>query len=69
MKPKELLKQAKITKMPSLLESSFIVKSNNQFHSISDKITKEVGVPESKAVFREWQQWLKQEIKKKEFKE
>lgn len=64
----ELLKQAKITKMPSLLEASFIVKSNNQFHSISDKITKEVGVPESKAVFREWHQWLKQEIKKKEFK-
>jgi len=50
---------------PELLEAPFIIKSSNIFHEISEKISKEVGIPEGKRVFREWDVWLKQEIKKR----
>jgi len=61
----ELVNQSERLKMPELLEAPFIVKSNNAFHEFSDKVTKEVGIPDSKLVFREWQSWLKEELRKK----
>jgi len=59
-----LIKRADEADMPQLLEAPFIVKSNNIFHEISDKVRKEVGVPEGKRVFLEWESWLRGEIKK-----
>ncbi len=63
------IKEALINKsielnMPRLVEAPFVVKSNNQFHEISDKITSEIGLPVSKRVFPSWDKWLKGEIKK-----
>jgi len=49
---------------PDLLEAPFIIKSNNAFHDISDKVTQELGIPEGKRVFSEWKEWLKTEIKR-----
>jgi hypothetical protein len=46
------------------LEAPFIIKSNNAFHDISDKVTQELGIPEGKRVFSEWKEWLKTEIKR-----
>ena len=51
-------------KMPALLEAPFIVKSNNAFHNISDKVLRDSGNMDSKRIFAEWQDWLKQEIKR-----
>ncbi|MFH1521846.1 MAG: ATPase, T2SS/T4P/T4SS family [archaeon] len=51
-------------KMPELLEAEFTVKSNNAFHQISDKVTKEIGLPTSEAVFPKWRRWLEKESKK-----
>ena len=51
--------------MPELLEAPFAVLYNNIFHAISDKITKEVGVPEGKRVLPEFKEWLKEEIKQR----
>jgi type IV secretory pathway ATPase VirB11/archaellum biosynthesis ATPase len=51
-------------KMPDLLEASFTVLANDQFHLISDKILEEVGFLDSKKIFFEWNEWIKREIKK-----
>jgi hypothetical protein len=61
----ELVEKAGLTKMPDLLEAPFVIKCNNMFHEISDKITKEVGIPEGKRVFSEWKTWLAEEIRRK----
>ena len=64
-KIKETLVQvAKKTKMPNLLEAEFVVKSNDEFHKISDSILKEVGTLDSKRIFFDWNEWLKTSIKK-----
>jgi len=51
-------------KMPELLEAQFVVKSNSVFHEISEKIQQEVGLPESKRVLREFNEWMKKNAKK-----
>ena len=65
-KIKQALVEASIkTKDPTLLEAPFVVKSNNAFHEISDKVRQEIGIPQGKRVFKEWQIWLEHELKKK----
>lgn len=61
----EIVESSLKLKMPELLEAQWIIKSNNSFHEISEKIMNEIGVPKGKRVFNEWQEWFKQEIKKK----
>ncbi len=51
-------------KLPALVEAPFVVKSNNAFHNISDKVLRDSGSLDSKRIFAEWQDWLKQEIKR-----
>jgi len=65
-KIKQALVEASVkAKMPEIIEAAWVVKSNNAFHEISDKIREEVGVPQGKRVFSQWQAWLQQELKKK----
>jgi len=52
---------------PEILEADFNVLSNSMFHQISDKISKEIGLPVGKRVFPEWQKWLMREIKARKF--
>ncbi|MCK5321383.1 type II/IV secretion system ATPase subunit [Candidatus Pacearchaeota archaeon] len=51
-------------KMPELLEAGWTVKSNNAFHQISDKVSKEIGLPTSGEVFPKWKKWLEGESKR-----
>ncbi|MCK4649753.1 Flp pilus assembly complex ATPase component TadA [Candidatus Pacearchaeota archaeon] len=51
-------------KMPEILESEFVVKSNNAFHQISDEIVQDVGLPVGDQVFPKWKRWLERESKK-----
>jgi len=60
----KLVETARKIKKRELLEAHWVIKANNAFHTISDAVTKEVGIPESKRVFSEWQDWLKKELKK-----
>ena len=55
------------TRIPEILESKFTVQSNDIFHQISDNIREEVGFIESKRVFYDWNEWVKEAIKKKQF--
>jgi type IV secretory pathway ATPase VirB11/archaellum biosynthesis ATPase len=61
---KELVKLSGKMNFPELLEAEFNTKSNQAFYEISDKIKREVGLPESGRVFPEWQKWLNKEARK-----
>ena len=49
----------------SLLEAPFIIKSNDMFHLLTDKIKEEVGAMDSDRILFEFKEWLKNEVKKK----
>jgi len=55
-------------KLPSMLESDFVVHTTDEFHRLSDKIKEEVGFLDSKRIFADWDQWLKRAIKKMDIK-
>ncbi len=54
----ELVKAARKFNARWALEAKFNLASNNNFHLISDKVTKVRGLPVSEPVFTEWKQWL-----------
>jgi len=55
---KEIVDVSDKLNKPDLLEAEFNVISNNVFHEISEKITREIGVPLGARVFPEWKKWL-----------
>ena len=59
----EIVDVSKRMNLPQILEAEFIVKSNNAFHQISDKVTKETGLPKGEMVYPEWKRWLDKEVK------
>ncbi len=59
-----LLDTATKTGIPELLEASFIVHSNDQFHRISEQVKTEVGALDSTLIFRDWNTWLHREAKR-----
>lgn len=61
----EIVKVAEKANKPEILEAPFNVLSNNVFHSISEEISAEVGLPVGDRVFPEWQKWLMKEVRKK----
>jgi archaeal flagellar protein FlaI len=64
-KIKQALVEASIkAKRPEMLEADWVLRSNNAFHEISEKIQRELGVPKGKRVYTEWEDWMKKEIKK-----
>jgi hypothetical protein len=50
---------------PELLEAEFVIKSNDQFHLISERVKRMNGVLDSKRIYEEWMEWLDQEIKQR----
>ena len=59
-----LVNQAQKSKKLELLEAPFVIKANDEFHMLCDRITQEVGSLDSKRIFSGWQDWLNREIKK-----
>lgn len=47
-----------------ILEAPFVIKCNDMFHLLSEKVKEEVGSMEPKRILFEYQDWLKKEIKK-----
>ena len=60
----EIVQAAKKFNKPILLEALFNLKANEMFHIISDKVTREKGLPLSKDVFPLWKQWLYEKVDK-----
>ena len=63
-----IVNYSKKSKMPELLEAEFVSIANDQFHKISEEVKEEVGSLDSKKIFFNWDNWLKQEIKKRGIK-
>ncbi len=62
-----IVEAADKTKNDEILEASFTVLANDQFHRISDEVKQEVGSLDSKQIFFRWNEWLKRHIKKMKF--
>lgn len=60
-----IVEAARKTHDPDLLEAPFVVKSNDEFHKISQLVAEEVGFTDTERVFNEWNDWLKQELKRR----
>ncbi|MEM4242478.1 MAG: type II/IV secretion system ATPase subunit [Candidatus Woesearchaeota archaeon] len=60
----ELVSTADKLKKPELLEASFTVLANDEFHRISEQVRDEVGALDSKKIFAEWSEWLKRAARK-----
>ncbi len=52
--------------MPELLEAEWVTRSNSEFHLIAEKLRTEVGAAEADRVFKEWEKWIKEKLKKAE---
>jgi flagellar protein FlaI len=50
---------------PEMLEAPFVIKSNDMFHRISERVKEEISSLDSKRIYDEWLMWLNREIKKK----
>ncbi len=60
----EIVDTAKKLNIPMLMESKFNCRSNDMFHKICEKVTRETGLPKSDIVFPEWKNWLLQQVRK-----
>ncbi len=60
-----LVKYSEDYKDDDLLEADFVVKSNDAFHNISDKVLESKGKLDSEEIFFRWEEWLKSEVKKR----
>lgn len=59
-----ILEIAKKEKNDDLLEAPFVIKCNDAFHRISEKVRQKVGKLDSKRILFEWKEWLKKEARK-----
>ena len=58
----KLVEYAEKEKNDELLEAPFVIKCNDMFHLLSEKVRSEVGHLDSKLIFKEWEAWLKREL-------
>ena len=56
---------AKATGNQELMEAPFVVMANDEFHRISALVAEEVGYTDPKRVYSQWNDWLKNTIRKK----
>jgi hypothetical protein len=62
---KEIVSLSEKTKNEKILEAKFTALANHTFHSLSEEVIDEIGLPLSERVFPLWQKWLNEEVKKK----
>jgi len=48
-----------------ILEAKFVIKANDQFHLISDRIKEKTGTLDPKQILFEYKEWLRKEVKKR----
>ncbi|MGM5482823.1 MAG: ATPase, T2SS/T4P/T4SS family [Nanobdellota archaeon] len=58
----KLVEYATKTGNDELLEAPFVIKCNDMFHLLSEKVKDQAGYLDSKLIFKEWENWLKREL-------
>ncbi len=58
-----LVEFAQKTNNYDLLESNFVVSSNDLFHRLLERVQEETGGIDNKRIFSEWNDWMKQSLK------
>jgi len=53
------------TKNANLLEAEFVIKTNDIFHLLSDKVKEERGFLDNERILFEYKEWLKKEVRKR----
>lgn len=49
---------------PDIVEAEWVVKSNNIFHLLAERIREETGYSDPRRVYDEWLKWFKSDVKK-----
>lgn len=65
---KKIVEAAAENNNPDLLEAPFVIKANDEFHKIAERIKAKSGNLDSKKILFEWTEWLKSEIRKNRLK-
>jgi hypothetical protein len=60
---KTIVEISEKAKNPELLEAEFVIRTNDEFHRIVDRVRDEVGETDSKRILFEWTDWLKKTAK------
>ena len=60
-----LVDYARKTNNQEIIESNFVVASNDMFHRLIEQVRGEVGSIDSNRVFHEWDDWVRKSIKSK----
>jgi hypothetical protein len=64
-----LVKYSDDLNKPDLLEAEFVIRSNDEFHKISEQISEKTGSLDSDKIFFHWEEWLKRTLNKEKLKE
>lgn len=60
----KLVEYAEKTENDDLLEAPFVIKCNDMFHIISEKVKNETGSLDPETIYNEWVKWLDMELSK-----
>ena len=52
-----------------MLEAEFVIRCNDKFHKVCEKVRGKVGRLDSDRIFFDWNEWLRKEIKKRKSKD
>ena len=52
-------------KNDEILEAPFVIKANDAFHIIAEKVKQDTGYLDSKKILFLWNDWLNKEVRKK----
>jgi hypothetical protein len=57
---------AKQLNRSDILEASWVVESNEIFHTISEQVREELGALDSGEIYKRWVEWFKDRLKREE---
>jgi len=59
---REIVEKADETGNDELLEAKFVVKANQKFHILAEKVGEEYGEQDPDRIFARWKEWLEQQV-------
>ncbi|MFB6147448.1 MAG: hypothetical protein ABEJ66_01050, partial [Candidatus Nanohaloarchaea archaeon] len=58
----ELVRAAEENDEPELLESDFVVKANQKYHILAERVGEEYGEQDPERILARWKEWLDQQV-------